>query len=121
MKKGQCPTCKKDFDAGVIAAYKLGQLDGTEEMQKMINVLSTTNRRLFDELLRLDKRLPVLGDPKYITITLSLRQWRIITQRLKIHREHYHARMIDKMIGDRRINSEALVEEIKLLAEKSGA
>jgi len=55
----ECPHCKKDFAKGVRTAYKIGLLDGEDRLKKTINLIKTTNRVLFDELLRLDKIQPI--------------------------------------------------------------
>ena len=55
----KCPKCKKDYAAGVKAAYKLGLLEGENRLQTTINCIHKTNRHLLDELLRLDKVNPL--------------------------------------------------------------
>ncbi len=41
------------------AFYKLGFQDGEQQLKKTLNVLTTTNRELWDELVRLDKTDPI--------------------------------------------------------------
>ena len=73
----KCSKYHKDFEAGVESAYKLGLLDGKGFLKKSIdeilrnnNVLLRANQRLSQELLRLDKILP-LSDAPSVIITLK--------------------------------------------------
>lgn len=73
----RCSKCEKDFEAGVEAAYRLGLQGGENRLKKTINkvlrnnnVLLRANRRLAQELFRLDKILPLSKSPSII-ITLK--------------------------------------------------
>ena len=55
----KCPKCKKDYAAGVKAAYKLGLLDGENRLQRAITLLRKTNNHLLNEILYLDKKSPL--------------------------------------------------------------
>lgn len=82
----KCSKCKKDFEAGVKAAYKLGLQDGEERLKKTINkvlrnntVILTANQRLAQELLRLDDIYPVKDTP---VIIIPWKKAKQIPQRL---------------------------------------
>lgn len=73
----KCPTCKKDYETGVKAAYKLGLLAGKEDQGRLlwvaVNRLQKTFGHLFDEVQRCDKGNPLNCDPNYVHIKISIR------------------------------------------------
>ncbi len=60
----KCPKCKKDFQAGIEAAYGLGVLKGEEgatlerKTQIKLNNMRATNHALLRELNQMDKKCP---------------------------------------------------------------
>ena len=54
---------------GEAIGYKEGFLDGENQLQQTLNVIKASNSGLMDELLRLDFKKPLIGDPKHVTIT----------------------------------------------------
>ena len=58
-KMAKCPKCKKDYEAGIEAAYKLGILDGENRLHRTINHIKATHREMLKELLRLDREQPL--------------------------------------------------------------
>ena len=86
-----CPKCKKDFDTGVKAAYKLGFADGERQLEITINTIKKTHRALFDELLRLDKTQPI----DFVdSVQVPLRTMRRI---IKHYRKHNYAYMVNQL------------------------
>ena len=87
----ECPHCKKDFEAGVKAAYKLGLIEGENRLQTTINCIKITNRRLFNELLRLDKHQPLSdccirisrGDAERLVAYLNRHKAFVIAKRIQ--------------------------------------
>lgn len=107
----KCPTCQKDFEKGVEAAYKLGLQDGHERHLKTISLLETVHRHLWDEINRLDRNYPVIEDPNHITITFSIKQLQRIIHSLR-GTNNYYAQFLSKRLKDRRRNLAALVDDI---------
>ena len=68
----ECDKCKKDYDAGVEAAYKLGLLDGEHIAQKTIALLTTTNRAFLEEFQRLDYLIPNPQHPDTICVPIKI-------------------------------------------------
>ena len=101
----KCPKCKKDYAAGVKAAYKLGLLEGENRLQTTINCIHKTNRALLNELLRLDKKKP-LND---CSIKMS-RDYveRLIKTMRKVNMPH-RAQQLQAMI-DEQIHTEVILE-----------
>ena len=95
----KCPTCKKDFAGGVKAAYKLGIHEGENRLQITINCIKKTHRRLFNELLRLDRVLPL--DSASIKMSRHEAE-KLVTYLLKNkqthHTNYYQAKKIKKLI-----------------------
>jgi len=52
------PKCKKDFETGVKAAYKLGFKEGEQQLKETIVKIKKVHKELFKELLRLDYARP---------------------------------------------------------------
>lgn len=71
----KCPKCKKDYEAGVKAAYKLGLMAGKEDQGRLlwvaVNRIRKTIGHLFDEIIRCDRENPLVCDPNYIHIKMS--------------------------------------------------
>lgn len=57
-----------EYKKAICEAYRLGFIDGGQKREEMFNFLQLTNRRLWEELIRLDKKEPLDG------VTLSLEQ-----------------------------------------------
>ena len=68
----KCPKCKKDYEEGVEAAYKLGLIDGERVAQKTVALLSTTNRAMLDEFNRLDYLIPNPNHPDTVTVPIKI-------------------------------------------------
>ena len=64
-------------------AYKLGFLDGRHYSEEIVRLLVKTNRRLYDEVCRLDLHYPLLDDPFHINVTLKLKRLESIIQDLR--------------------------------------
>lgn len=93
----ECSKCKKDFEAGVKAAYHLGLQDGEARLKKTINailrnntLLLNANQRLAQELFRLDKILPLTDSPSVI----------ITIKRAKQIRKHITVKGIKEYMSD---------------------
>ena len=106
MKK--CPKCKKDYAAGVKAAYKLGLMEGENRLQTTINYIHKTNKALFDELLRQDKEQPL--DGCYIKVSRDLAEKFIKT--FKRYNRQDRVKQIQDLI-DSQISQPEILEEIK--------
>ena len=63
----KCPHCKKDFKAGIKAAYNLGVNESYRRYQLHLNNITKTHRRLFDELLKMDFREPLNANRVYFS------------------------------------------------------
>ena len=101
----KCPNCKKDYKAGVKAAYKLGLLEGENRLQTTINCIRKTNRHLLEELLRLDKEKP-LGDR---SIKMSRDYAEKLIKTMKRANRLDRADQIQAMI-DEQIHTEVILE-----------
>jgi hypothetical protein len=89
----KCEKCKKDFAAGVKAAYKLGLQDGNNRLSHTINLIHKTNRALYDELLRLDRLEPLNVN----SVVLSREQVDGIIAALRKAGKFYQARKLKKI------------------------
>lgn len=67
----KCKLCKKDYDEGVKAAYKLGLMDGEKRSARTIRLLRRTNKNMWVEFGRLDDTYPNPFDPDVIVIKLD--------------------------------------------------
>ena len=71
----KCPKCKKDYEKGRKAAYRLGLLAGREDqgrfLQKAVNNLEAVFGHLFAEIVRCDRENPLNSDPDYVHIKIS--------------------------------------------------
>ena len=71
----KCPRCKKDYEKGRKAAYRLGLRAGREDqgrlLQTAVNNLQVVFGHLFDEIVRCDRENPLNSDPKYVHIKIS--------------------------------------------------
>ncbi len=94
MKK--CPKCKKDYASAVKAAYKLGLLDGENRLQRTITLLKIVNRRLFNELLFLDKKSPL--DVNCVKITREYVR-KLIKYFSKTKNGNYHKDKLQEMMN----------------------
>lgn len=74
-----CPTCKKDTDAAVKIAYKLGMDRAEHKLRRQINVIENAYGHLFDEITRLE-----IDDPKY-GVMVSEKMMKQIISLLKKH------------------------------------
>ena len=92
----KCPQCKNDFKAGVKAAYKLGVLEGENRLETTINCIKATNRRLFNELLWLDKVSP----RDDCCIKISRQEVEHIIRLLKKYKYYKVAIKLQKMIKE---------------------
>jgi hypothetical protein len=96
----KCKECKKDFAAGVKAAYKLGLQDGRGQLNHTINLIHKTNRALYDELLRIDKFNPLSVN----SVILSREQVKGVITALRKAGKFYQARKLKRIetsqIGD---------------------
>ena len=101
----KCPKCKKDYAAGVKAAYKLGLLEGENRLQTTINCIHKTNRALLNELLRLDKKKP-LND---CSIKMSRDYAEKLIKTMKRVNRFDRADQIQAMI-DEQIHTEVILE-----------
>ena len=101
----KCQKCKKDYEAGVKAAYKLGLLEGENRLQTTINCIHKTNRHLLEELLRLDKEKPL--DDCSIKMSRNYAE-RLIKTLKKVNRPH-RAQQLQAMI-DEQIHTEITLE-----------
>ncbi len=63
----KCPKCKKDFKAGVKAAYKLGIQDGKNQYNLHLNNIERTFHNLFDQLRVMDMREPDMANRVYFS------------------------------------------------------
>lgn len=80
----------------VRASYRLGYMDGQQKRQEMFVFLQTTNRRLWEELVRLDKEEPLDG------IELTRDEAKKFIRRLRnpAHKEHqYWVRMLKRKLA----------------------
>lgn len=57
-KTMKCPTCKKDFNQAIKAAYKLGLQDGENQYHYHLNLIEKTTGNLFRQLRIMDLRSP---------------------------------------------------------------
>ena len=62
----------REFTENEKEIYRLGYLNAESRLQRSIDNIKATNRHLMDEVLRLDLDKPVVGDPKHITITVTV-------------------------------------------------
>ena len=90
-----CPKCKKDFEKGVKAAYKLGRMDGRDAMQETLNCLAKTHHELFYELKRLDRVFPLVDAPGVVILKVSAakRILKALNKKTKPH-DRYYAKTI---------------------------
>lgn len=104
----KCPTCKKDFATAVKAAYKLGLLDGRNQLQQTINCIRKTNRRLFDELLRLDKVQPLDS----CCIKMSQKDVEELIKHLRKKNCYWYAKKLQKLL-ETQIRPVEVLEEVE--------
>jgi len=90
----KCPQCKKDFEAAVKAAYKLGLLDGENRVRRSKNINVAANHALFYELQRKDKREP-LDD---CCIRISRHEAEMMARKLHSNKQYHLAKKIRNMI-----------------------
>ena len=106
-----CPKCKKDFDTGVKAAYKLGFADGERQLEITINTIKKTHRALFDELLRLDKTQPT---DFANSVRVPLRMMRRIIKFYSNHNYAYMAKKLRALVKNQHgIEDEAIEKALK--------
>jgi len=67
----KCDKCKKDYEEGVEAAYKLGLMAGEEKSQETMKLLARTNRQIFEEFQRIDEINPNPFDPDVVHIPIK--------------------------------------------------
>ena len=92
----KCPTCNKDYAAGVKAAYKLGLQDGKNQYVQRLNCLEKTNRQLFEQLRVMDMR-----EPDHVNrVYLSREYLEGLCNLLRKKQYHKKAREIKKIIED---------------------
>ncbi len=75
--------------------YKLGFMDGENQLRRTMEVLKTTNVRLYDELCRLDKDSPVVG----VLLPFSVVE-RLVKQLKKPINHPHLARKFKKMLEE---------------------
>ena len=106
-----CPKYKKDFDAGVKAAYKLGFADGELQLEKTILLVKKTHRALFDELLRLDTARPVVFKD---TIEIPVRTVRGIIKLCVKQKNFYMAKKLRALVKNQHgIEDKSLEKALK--------
>ena len=114
----KCEKCKKDFAAGVKAAYKLGLQDGGNRLSHTINLIHKTNRALYDELLRLDRTEP----QKINSVILTREQMEGIIAALRKAGKFHQVRKLKKIeisqLGDPE-SAESKLREILENIDKS--
>ncbi|MBN1807203.1 MAG: hypothetical protein JW837_18295 [Sedimentisphaerales bacterium] len=119
----KCPNCKKDFAAGVEAAYRCGYDDGhkvgydkaLQRQKAYINKLKETNSHLWDEILRDESNDPVYG----ISISLNTALYLIDTLQKNRKNKLFSARVIkylQKQIDT--INRDVLERLCKYIPDK---
>jgi hypothetical protein len=119
----KCPNCKKDFEAGVKAAYHCGYDDGykvgydkaMQRQKAFINKSKEANSHLWDEILRDESNDPVYG----ISISLNTALYLIDTLKKNQKNKRFSARVIKylkKQINT--IDRDVLVRLCKYIPDK---
>lgn len=106
-----CQSCKKDFQARLEKAYKLGMQDQQLKLQHTINILRRTNAELWKELTRLDRVSPLPNSNQTIRIPLTTMK-RLIKLCCK-HRMGTTVRFLRKIIDSQLCNLPNLTDKTK--------
>lgn len=104
----ECSHCKKDFAKGVRTAYKIGLLHGEDRLKQTINCIKITNRRLFDELLRLDRVQPLDS----CCVKLSSKYAESLIKTLRNNKLIWHANKLQKQVTSQ-LSQPEILEEIQ--------
>ena len=91
---GKCQKCKKDFQAGVKAAYALGVIEG----QVQLNRMRATNKALLKELKYKDKVCPLSDCRVWLGRDYAERLVRSFQVLRNYHRSRQLQKIIDKQI-----------------------
>ena len=102
----ECPHCKKDFAKGVRTAYKIGLLHRDDRLQQTINCIKITNRRLLDELLRLDRVQPLDS----YCVKLSRKYAESLIKTLRKNKLFWQANKLQKQVTSQLSQPEILKE-----------
>ena len=100
------PENKDYYDLGVKKGRAEGRRDAKKELERRIGFIYKSNRRLFDELLRLDRDEPV--SCVYVTYEMAER----IARLLKKHRCYGSAKYMRECIANSNPIDPAIVIEI---------
>ena len=104
----ECPKCKKDLSGAFKTVYKCGFLEGENQLQKTIKNIKATHRELLNELLRLDRVMPLSDN----CIKLTRHDAKVIIKNYRRQNNTHMVIKLQKKLDEQEIISPELIKQI---------